>query len=67
MTYKPESICKKLPFKIITEYEGVIDYKIICEIHSKIQENLSTIQSELGGRQHGLLGLEMRNHPDKKL
>ena len=60
MTSKPEDICSKFPFKKITKCEEVIDYKIIREIHRKIQENASTIQSELGGGQHGLLGLEMQ-------
>ena len=39
---------------------GVVDYKIIRKIHRKIQANASTIQSELGGGQNGLLGLEMQ-------
>ena len=60
MTSKPEDICSKFPFKKITKCEGVIDYKIIRKIHRKIQSNASTIQSELGGGQHGLLGLEMQ-------
>ena len=60
MNYKPEDIHSKLPFKKITKCEGVIDYKIIREIHRKIQANASTIQSELGGGQRGLLGMEMQ-------
>ena len=58
MTSKPEDICSKFPFKKITRCEGVIDYKIICKIHRKIQANASNIQSELRGGKHGLLGLE---------
>ena len=57
MTFKPEDICSKFPFKKITKCEGVIDYKIIYEIHRKIQANASTIQSELVGGKNGLLGL----------
>ena len=60
MTSKPEDIHIKLPFKKITKCEGVVNCKIIREIHRKIQENVSTIQSELGGGQHGLLGLAMQ-------
>ena len=60
MTYKPEDICSKSPFKKITKHEGVIDYKIIRKIHRKIQANVSTIQSELGGGKNGLLGLAMQ-------
>ena len=60
MTSKPEDIFSKYPLKKITKCEGVVDYKIIREIHRKIQANASTIQSELGGGQHGLLGLEMQ-------
>ena len=60
MTSKREDICRKFPFKKITKCEEVIDYKIIREIHCKIQANASTIQSELVGGQHGLLGMEMQ-------
>ena len=60
MTSKTEDIRSKSPFKRITKYEGVIDYKIIRKIHLKVQANASTIQSELVGRQHGLLGLVMQ-------
>ena len=49
MTSKPEYIRSKFTFKKITKYEGVIDYKIIREIHRKIQANASIIQSEFGG------------------
>ena len=44
----------------MTKYEGVVDYKIIREIHRKVQANASTIQSELGRGQNGLLGLAMQ-------
>ena len=60
MTSKPEDIRSKLPFKKIKKCEGVINYKIIREIHRKIQANTSNIRSELGGGQHGLLRLEMQ-------
>ena len=60
MTSKPEDIRSKSPFKKITKCEGIIDYKIIREIHRKIQANASTIQSELVGGQHGILRTEMQ-------
>ena len=60
MTSKPEDIRSKLPFKKITKYEGVIDYKIIRKIHRKNKANVSTIQSEWGGGKHGILGLAMQ-------
>ena len=60
MTSKTEDICSKFSFKKITKCEGVINYKTIREIHRKIQANVSTIHSELGGGQHGLLGLAMQ-------
>ena len=60
MTSKPEDIRSKAPLKKITKCEGVINYKIIRKIYRKIQANASTIQSELGGGQHGLLGMEMQ-------
>ena len=59
MTIEPEDICSKPPFKKITKCEGVIDYKTIREIHRKVQADTSTIQSEFGGGQHGLLGIAM--------
>ena len=60
MTSKPKYIRSKLPFNKITKFEEVIDYKIIREIHRKIQAKMSTIQSELDGGKHGLLGLEIQ-------
>ena len=60
ITSKPKYIHTKSPFKKITKYEGVIDYKIISEIYLKIQANASTIQSELGGGLYDLLGLAMQ-------
>ena len=60
MTPKPEDICSRSPFKKITKCEETIDYKIIREIHLKTQANVSTIQSELGGGQHGILRMEMQ-------
>ena len=60
MTSKTEYIRSKFSFKKITKCEGVIDYKIIREIHCKIQANASIIKSEFGGGQHGLLNLAMQ-------
>ena len=60
MTSKPEDIRSKSPFKKITKCEGVINYKIIHEIHLKIKANASTIQSELGGGKHVLLRMEIQ-------
>ena len=67
MTSKPEDIRSKPPFNKITKYEGVIEYKIICKIHRKIQANTSTIQQELGGGQNGLLGLAMKPDTHRNL
>ena len=61
MTSKPEDICSKFPLKKITKCERVIVYKIIREIHRKIQANASTIKSELGRGQHVILGLAMQS------
>ena len=61
MNSKPEDIRSKFPLKKMTKCEGVIDYKIIREIHRKIQANASTIQSELGGGEHGLLGMAIKS------
>ena len=60
MTSKTEDICSKFPFKKITKCGEVIEYKIIRKIHRKNQANVSTIQSELGMGQHGLLGMAMQ-------
>ena len=59
MTSKTEDIRKKSHLKKITKCEGVIDYKIIREIHRTIKASASTIQSELVGGHHGLLRLAM--------
>ena len=59
MTSKPEDISRKFLFKKTTRFEGVVNYKIIREIHHKIQANASTIQSDIGSGQCGLLSLEM--------
>ena len=60
ITSKPEYIRRKSPFNKITKCEGVIDHKIIRKIHRNIQANAPTVHSELGGEQHGLLGLAMQ-------
>ena len=60
MTSKPEYIRRKPPFKKITKCEEVIDCKIIREILRNIQANMSTIQSELDGLQHGLREMAMQ-------
>ena len=60
MASQPGDIHRKLPFRKIEKYEGFINYKIIREIHRKIQANASTIHSELGWVQHGLLRLAMQ-------
>ena len=57
MTSKPKDIRSKFLLKKIAKYEGVVDYKIIHEIHRKIQSKASIIQSELGGVIHDLLGM----------
>ena len=60
MTSQLEDIRRTPPFKKMKKCEGVIDYKIIREIYRKNQANASTIQSEMGRGQHGLLRLEMQ-------
>ena len=57
---KYEDIYSKSTINKITKYEGFIDYKIIHKIHCKIQANTSTIQSELGGGNHGLIRMKMQ-------
>ena len=59
-TSKTKDIHSKSPFRKITKYEGVIDYKIIREIHRKIQAIASTIQSDLVGGQYVLFGIAMQ-------
>ena len=43
MTSKPEEIINKFLDTKITNFKGVTDYKIIREIHRKIQANSLTI------------------------
>ena len=66
MTSKPEDIRSKYPLKKIKKCEGVVDHNIICIIYLNIQANMSTIQSELGRGQHGILGLEMQQSHTKQ-
>ena len=56
MNFKPEDISSKYPFK----KNWIIDYETIRKTYRKIQANTSTIQSELGGGQHSLFGMEMQ-------
>ena len=60
MNSKPKDISSKFPFNKITNFKGVINYKIIRKIQRKIQANAPTIQSEIGGGQNGLLSLEIQ-------
>ena len=48
-TSKTENIHSNFSFNKITNFEGVVNYKIIRKIQRKIKANMSSIQSELGG------------------
>ena len=52
-----ESIIESFPTSNIPSVEGEPDYKTIKEVGKIIITNASSMESELGGGQHGLLGL----------
>ena len=52
-----ESIIESFPTSNIPSVEGEPTYKSIKEVEKYIITNASSIESELGGGQHGLLGL----------
>lgn len=52
-----ESIIESFPTSSIPSVEGEPTYKSIKEVEKCIITNASSIESELGGGQHGLLGL----------
>ena len=52
-----ESIIESFSISTIQYIEGELDFKSIKEIEKIIVTNASSIESELGGGQHGLLGL----------
>ena len=52
-----ESVIESFPDSIITRVEGEPTFKTIKEVKKCIITNASSIESKLGGGQHGLLGL----------
>ena len=52
-----ESVIESFPDSIITRVEGEPTFKTIKEVEKCIITNASSIESKLGGGQHGLLGL----------
>ena len=52
-----EAIIESFPTSSIPHIEGELTYKSIKEVEKIIITNASSIESELGGGNHGLLGL----------
>ena len=54
-----EDILETFHRLIITRQPGMTPYEIIQEKHMRIKSNATSVQSELGGGAHGLLGLAL--------
>jgi hypothetical protein len=55
-----DTIRDSFPYVTIPKQTGTPTYESINEVHQKLKANASSIQSELGGGTHGLLGLMLR-------
>ena len=55
-----ESIKEGFPYPTIPKIPGRPTFETISEIHTKLKANASSVQSELGGGTHGLLGLTLQ-------
>ena len=50
-----ENILENFPYPTLTPIAGVPDYESLSELHTQANSNSSSIQSNLGGGNHGLL------------
>ena len=60
MSTTVESVTESFPNSSIDEIIGEPTYATIKKVERALIENASSIQSELGGGQHGYLGLVLR-------
>jgi hypothetical protein len=54
-----EKIVENFPYPTFTPIAGVPDYEALAELHTQANSNSSSIQSNLGGGNHGLLALTL--------
>ena len=56
-----ETIREGFPYPSIDQEPGCPTYVIISEVHKKLKTNSASVHSNLGGGQHGLLGLTLQD------
>ena len=56
-----ETIREGFPYPSIDQQPGCPTYTIISEVHKKLKKNSASVHSNLGGGQHGLLGLTLQD------
>lgn len=54
-----EKIVENFPYPTLTPIPGVPDYEALAELHTQVNSNSSSIQSNLGGGNHGLLAVTL--------
>ena len=54
-----EKIVENFPYPTLTPIAGVPDYEALAELHTQANANSSSIQSNLGGGNHGLLAVTL--------
>lgn len=54
-----EKIAENFPYPTLTPIAGVPDYEALAELHTQANSNSSSIQSNLGGGNHGLLAITL--------
>ncbi|MFO0089249.1 MAG: hypothetical protein ACK518_00245 [bacterium] len=57
MTESVDSIIEGFPYSTITKHAGEPNYHAIKDVERKLIKNASSFPSELGGGNHGYLGL----------
>ena len=54
-----EKIVENFPYPTLTPIAGLPDYESLAELHTQSNSNSSSIQSNLGGGNHGLLAITL--------
>ena len=55
-----ENIKDTFPYPTIPKFPGRPDFDSIAAVHTKLKANAASIHSNLGGGNHGLLGLALQ-------
>ena len=56
-----ETIREGFPYPSIGKQPGCPTYAIISEVHKKLKTNSASVHSNLGGGQHGVIGLTLQD------